>query len=68
MVSIAVAEEKELLYAGSLFQADRVVAEEFSGNADQRDLSIEQRHGEPWTDAIGVFIGVIRNKLWKKGE
>src|SRR5947207_911691 len=41
VVAIAIAKEKELLHPGTFFQADRVIAEKFTGNADQRDIVVE---------------------------
>ena len=44
MVAVAIAKEEKLLHSCPLPQSNRVVAKEFAGNTDQRDVLIEQSH------------------------
>src|SRR3989442_8982915 len=44
MVAVAVAKKEKLFYPHPLLQTDRMIAEKFAGNTDERDLAIQQSH------------------------
>src|SRR5436190_15302720 len=68
MVAVAVAEKEKLFHPRPLLQTDRVVAEKFAGNTDQRDVTIQQSDGQPRTNALCVFVGVVANQYRQKGD
>ncbi len=68
MVAVAVAEKEKLLHPRPLLQTDRVVAEKLAGNTDQRDVTIQQSHGQPRTNALCVFVGVVADQFRKKRD
>src|SRR5439155_25330154 len=68
MVAVAVAEKEKLFHPRPFLQTDRVVAEKFAGNTDERGVTIQQSHGQPRPNAPDVLVNIIGHQFRKKSD